>query len=260
MSPTNLKRLAMAVVFLVVMTGCASSQWKKEQADSHINIGIAFLGSERFNDALKEFLQAEELTPRDPQVHYYLGITYNGKGLMDKAIHEFNEAVSLNPEYSEAHNFLGTIYLAVGQWDKAIDLFKKALSNMMYETPDKAHFNMGRAYYGKGDYQTALNQYAEAKNRKPNTIPLALLDHHMGMASYAHGNFYQASQYFRKALDQAPAFLESRYWLGHCYMKLHYQDRAKEEFKAIIKAAPESELGTEARKSLDSMGASQYKP
>jgi len=260
MSPKNLKRIAVAavaVVCLALMTGCASSQWKKEQADSHINIGIAFLGSERFNDALREFMQAKEYTPRDPQVHYYMGIAYHGKGLNDQAILAFREAISLKPDYSEAHNFEGTIYLGMGQWEKAIDAFKKALSNVMYETPDKALFNMGRAYHGKGDYQMALNQYAEAKNRKPTTIPLPLLDHHMGMASYAQGNFYQASQYFRKVIEEAPSVLESRYWLGHCYLKMRYWDRAREEFRFVIKAAPESELGREAKKSLDTMGASK---
>jgi tetratricopeptide (TPR) repeat protein len=258
MNPSNLKRFAVAVVFLFGVTACGmSSPWKKEQADSHINIGVAYLGSERFTEALKELLQAEEFTPRDPQVHYYLGIAYNGKGLIDKAVSEFTQAVSLNPEYSEAHNFLGNIYLGRGQWDKAIDAFKKALSNIMYETPDKALFNMGRAYYGKGDYRMALKLYAEAKITKPNTVPMPLLDHHMGMASYAEGNYPQAFQYFRKAIDQAPSFLESRYWLGHCYIKMHAPDRAKEEFKSIIKAAPESDLAVEARKSLDSIDSSE---
>jgi tetratricopeptide (TPR) repeat protein len=257
MSPTHLKRLAVAVVCLAIMTGCASSQWKKEQAGSHINVGIAFLGAERFNDALREFMQAKEYTPRDPQVHYYMGIAYYSKGLNNEALQAFREAVSIKPDYSEAHNFAGTIYLGMGQWEKAIDAFKKALSNVMYETPDKALFNMGRAYHGKGDYQMALDQYAEAKKRKPSTIPSALLGYHMGLASYAQENFYQASQYFRQVVEEVPSFLESRYWLGQCYLKMRYWDQAREQFRFVIKAIPESELGKEAQKSLDTMGASK---
>jgi type IV pilus assembly protein PilF len=252
-----IKKLAIILLLLSVVAACAASPWKKEQADSHINIGIAYLGSERFNDALKEFMQAEEFTPREPRVHYYLGISYYEKGLADKAIAAFDRAVSLKEDYSEAHNFLGNIYLGMGQWDRAIHSFKQSLANITYETPDKSLFNMGRAYYGKGDYETAMKLYAEAKNKKPNSVPLPLLDHHLGMASYAQQNYYQASQHFLKSLDQAPAFLESRYWLGHCYVKLNYRDRARQEFNAIIKAAPESPLAGEARKSLNSIGASQ---
>jgi type IV pilus assembly protein PilF len=252
-----IKKLIIILSVTVALAACAASPWNKEQADSHINVGIAYLGSQRFNDALKEFMLAEEYTPREPQVHYYLGIAYYEKGLTDKAINAFDRAVSLKEDYSEAHNFKGNIYLGMGQWDKAIHAFQQALANVIYETPDKALFNMGRAYYGKRDYQMALKLYAEAKNNKPNTVPLPLLDHHMGMASYAGGNYDQASRYFLKALEQAPALLESRYWLGHCYVKLQYRDRARQEFQSIITAAPESELAGEARKTLNSIGASQ---
>ena len=255
-----IKKLAIILSAIFAMTACAASPWRQEQADSHINIGIAYLGSERFNDALKEFMQAEEYAPREPKVHYYMGIAYYEKGLTDKAIHAFDRAVSLKEDYSEAHNFLGNIYLATGQWDKAIVAFQKALANIIYETPDKALFNMGRAYYGKGDYRMALKLYAEAMNKKPNTVPIPLLDHHRGMASYAQGDYDQASRYFLKTLEQAPAFLESRYWLGHCYIKMLYPDRAKEAFNAIIKAVPGSELAAEARKSLDSMNVSPPRP
>jgi len=261
MIPSNLRKLAVIVVSLVAVAACAmSSPWKQEQADAHVNIGVAYLGTDRFNDALKEFLLAQDFTPRDPRVHFYLGITFNGKGQKDQAIKEFNEAVSLRPDYSEAHNFLGAVYLGMGEWDKAIDACKKALANVTYETPDKALFNMGRAYYGRGDYGMALDAYAEAKNRKPNTIPLPLLDHHMGMSTYAQGNFPQASQHFRKALEQAPSFLESRYWLGHCYLKMRDWDRAGEEFKAVIKETPGSELGANAGKSLDAVDTLRNKP
>jgi len=252
-----IKKLAVILLVSMALAACAASPWKKEQADSHINIGIAYLGAERFNEALKEFMQAQEYAPREPQVHYYMGIAYYEKGLTDKAIHAFDRAVSLKGDYSEAHNFIGNVYLGMGQWDKAIHAFQQALANVIYETPDKALFNMGRAYYGKRDYRMALKLYAEAKNKKPNTVPLPLLDHHMGMASYAGGDYDQASRYFLKAIEQAPAFIESRYWLGHCYVKLHDRDRARKEFKSIIKAAPESELAAEAGKTLNSIGASQ---
>ena len=254
MTPSNLKRFVVVAMLFFAVTACAPSQWKKEQSESHINLGIAYLGSERFTEALKELLQAEEFTPRDPQVHYYLGIAYNGKDMTDKAVNEFMQAVSLNPEYSEAYNFLGMIYLRQGQWDRAIDAFKKALGNMLYVTPDKALFNMGRAYYGKGDYPAALTQYAEAKRKGPNTIPPALLDHHIGMAVYAQGDYHQASQYFIMAIEQTPAFHEARLWLGNCYLKMHDRVRAREAFQAIIKeAAPQSDLIKEAKKGLDAI-------
>jgi len=246
-------RYAFAALVLLAVVACASSPWKQEQADNHLNIGIAYLGSERYNEALREFLQAESFSPRDPRVYYHMGIAYYEMGVTDKALEAFNKAVSLKEDYSEAHNFLGSVYLGKEQWDRAIASFTKALTNIMYETPDKALFNLGRAYYGKGDYATAMKWFAEAKNKKPNTVPLPILDHHLGMTSYAKGNFQEASRHFMRALEQAPAFLEARFWLGHSYVKMQNHGKAREEFNAVIKAAPESELAAEARKSLNSI-------
>ena len=253
----NLKIIKCAVItlYLITMIACATSPWKQEQADSHMNIGVAYLGSDRYNDALKEFLEAEGLSPRDPQVHYYLGITYRGKKLNDKAIAEFKKALSLKPDYSEAHNNLGTIYLDMGLWDNAIDSFRNALSNMLYETPDKAFFNLGLAYHGKGEYQKAMNAFQEAKKRTPHTIPDSVIDFYMGTNCYDQGDLGTAIQYLKASLNGAPAFMEaqSRYWLGQSYIKIRDPEKAKAEFKAVIKILPESDLGNAARKSLDSI-------
>jgi tetratricopeptide (TPR) repeat protein len=255
----NLKiiKCVIITVYLITIIACATSPWKQEQAESHMNIGVAYLGSDRYNDALKEFLEAEKFSPRDSQVHYYLGITYRGKKLNDKAIAEFKKALSLKPDYSEAYNNLGTIYLDMKLWDNAIDSFKNALSNMLYETPDKAFFNMGLAYHGKGEYQNALNAYQEAKNRTPHTIPDSVIDFYMGINCYDQGDLEKAVQYFKASLNGAPAFLEaqSRYWLGQSYIKTRDREKAKAEFKAVIKISPESDLGKEARKRLESLGS-----
>jgi type IV pilus assembly protein PilF len=251
----NLKTLrhTAVMVFLLTITACATSPWNQEQADSHLNVGIAYLGSERTNDALKEFLQAEKLAPRDPKVHYHIGMSYYKKGLKDNAINEFKRALSLRSDYSEAHNFLGAIYLEMGLWDNALESFKNALSNILYETPDKALFNMGMAYHGKKDYPKALDTYQDAKNRRPNTVPAPLIDLHMGITCYAQGNFEKAVQNFKASSKAAPSLLESRYWLGQCYIKLHDVEKARAEFKAIIEITPDSELGVAARKALDSL-------
>jgi tetratricopeptide (TPR) repeat protein len=218
-----------------------------------MNIGIAYLGSAQYNDALRELLQVEKLTPQDPKVHYYMGIAYYGKRLNDNAIDEFKKALSLQSDYPEAHNFLGTIYIEMGQWDNALESFKNALSNILYETPDKALFNMGRAYHGKGDYEKALSAYREAKNKTPNSIPAPLLDNYMGVTYFAQGDMKNAVNYFNMSLKQEPSLVESRYWLGQCYIKMKDLEKAKAEFQAVIKITPESELGIAAKKGLDSI-------
>ena len=256
MNRLHIARCAAIIILLITIAACGTSPWHQEQADARLNIGTAYLGEDRFNDALKEFSQAEDFAPNDPKVHYYMGITYYKKGLNDKAIGEFKRALSIKSDYSEAHNFLGVIYLEMGFWDNAIESFKNALSNTIYETPDKSIFNMGRAYQGKGDYQKALSAYQEAKTTKPNSIPLPLIDHQIGLTFYAQGNIDKAVQYFQTSLKMAPS-IDSHYWLGQCYIKLRDFEKAKAEFKSIIEITPESSWGIAAKKSLDSLGTSR---
>lgn len=249
MSAITIIRHVVVIVLIITAASCATP-WDKQQADVHMNVGIAYLGGERFTDALKEFLQAEKIIPRDPRVHYYKGIAYLGKGLEEKAIEEFKKTLSLKSDYSEVHNYLGYIYLRKGRWDTAIECFKKALSNILYETPEKAYFNMGMAYHGKGDYPMALSSYEKAKNIKPNSVPLPLIDLHMGVTYYAKVDLERAVQHFKESIKMAPSLLESRYWLGQCYIKQRDFEKARKEFMVIIERAPDSDLGAAARKSL----------
>jgi len=257
MNRLNIIIHAVLMACALAIMACGTSPWNQEQADARVNVGAAYLGSGRSNEALKEFLEAEKLSPRDPNVHYYMGISYLEKGLKENAIYEFKKALSVKPDYSEAHNFLGVIYRDNKQWDMAIDEFKNALSNVLYETPDKAIFNMGTVYHGKGDYEKALKMYEEAKNKQPHTIPVPVIDLNMGITCYAKGDLGKAVGYFKASLKAAPSLLESHYWLGQCYIKQRDPAKAKAEFKTIIDITPDSVLGIEAKKSLDSITSSR---
>ncbi|MBE9547626.1 MAG: tetratricopeptide repeat protein [Proteobacteria bacterium] len=253
MKRTNL--IVVTVIFFILcgMAGCATNGLKKERADAHLDVGKAYIQARQYTFALKELLEAEKINPRDPEIHYCLGISYHGKGLTKEAIAEFEKVVDLKPNYSNAHNYLGTIYLSIGLVDKAIGEFNKALANVLYTTPEVALYNMGRAYSQKGDYRTALTKYNEAVIKKPNTIPIPLIEKDMGIVSFKLGDVDKAIRHFRKSLEIAPEYVEPHYWLGRCYVKKGNVDGAIEEFRAVVRIAPESEFGRKARESLEAI-------
>ncbi len=84
-------RYLLVLLVLIGLAACANKARLREQAGNHINIGSAYLGSAQYNSAIKELLEARQLTPEDPKVHYLLGIAYHGKGLEEKAIEEFQD-------------------------------------------------------------------------------------------------------------------------------------------------------------------------
>ena len=243
--------IAILLVSLLLMS--CKTPWDYEQASIHMNLGMAYIEANQYNSALKELLEAEKYTPDDARIHFYLGIAYHGNGFSDKAMAAFKKAIDSKPDYSEAHNFLGILYSNAGQWDMAIAAFNKALANIVYDTPAAALYNMGWAYYQKGDYLMATSKYDEALRREPNTVLMPIIAKNMGLASLALGRVNEAMQHFKKAIAVVPNYPEAQYWLAECHVRNKNREEAKTQFQALVKTAPESEFGLKAKNRLNDL-------
>ncbi len=251
----NIKEKQIFLIFIalaVFVFGCATGQ-DREMADSHITIGTAYLKAGQFSPALREFLTAQNLSPRDPEICYHAGLAYYGSGLKKEARGQFERAVSIKSDYSEAYNYLGTIYLEEGLYENAIKSFEKALSNMLYETPSIALNNIGWAYFKKGDYTTALIKYETAIKREPNTPILPIIQKNMGITYLELHNIDEAIYYLDKSIASAPEITESHYWLGISHLERGNKEKAIGQLRLAAKTSPESEFAIKARKKLSSI-------
>jgi type IV pilus assembly protein PilF len=243
--------IGMVLAAALLFAGCATDYEKKQRAQRHIDMATAQLQAGNYTAGLKELLEAEKLTPDDPQIHFCLAMAYSGKGMNDEAVRETKKAIELKPDYSEAHNYLGTLYLNMGQYDRAIESFNRAVANPLYETPSLPLYNMGRAYYQKGDYLIALAKYDEAITKEPNTIILPLIEKDRGVASLKAGYTNKAITHLKKSIELVPNLAEAHYWLGEAYLTLKNRRDAASEFKTVIRLAPDSDLARMARQKLD---------
>jgi type IV pilus assembly protein PilF len=244
-------RIGWVIAAALLVAGCATDQEKKQMAQLHVNMATAQLQAGNYTAGLKELLEAEKLTPDDPHIHSYLAMAYGGKGMNDEALREVKKAIELKPDYSEAHNYLGTLYLNMGQYDLAIESFNRALANPLYETPSLPLYNIGRAYYQKGDYLLALAKYDEAITREPRTVILPLIEKDRGLASLKAGYANKAITHLKKSVELVPNLVEAHYWLGEAYLTVNNRRDAARAFKTVIKLAPESDLARMARQKLD---------
>jgi len=242
---------------VIGMVSCATvpvnNTPNKEKARVHVDLGTAYLKSGQYSSALREFISAEKLNPRDPEIHYYLGISYYGIRFDDKAVTQFKKAIDLKSNYPEAHNYLGSIYLKAGLYDKAIKEFQMTISDEMYETPAIALNNMGWAYYKKGDYKTAIAKYNEALIRGPHTNIPFLIQKNIGIAYLADNQTSKAIHHLKESLQIAPYIAETHYWLGMSYLKRKEYKKAVQELRVAVEINPESGFGQKAKKHLDSL-------
>ena len=232
---------------------CTNTPWHREQAEIFLNKGISLIEIRQFNSAAKELLEAEKYSPDDHRVHYFLGMAYHGKGMRDKAVEEFKRAISLKKDYSEAHNYLGTLYSDMELWDQAIEEFDRALANPIYDTPDKALYNVGWAYYSKKDYKTALIKYQEALRREPMTYLRPQIEKNIGLVYFDQNNIQEAVQHFKKSVELNPSLYDAHFLLGECYVRIKDTEKAKSAFQTVIKLSPQSSFGQKAKSYLQSL-------
>jgi len=257
MKPIFSKRnviLVLTALLFVAVSACTTTSATKsariKKVHARVDLGTAYLKSRQHTAALKEFLEAEKITPDDPDIHLYTGIAYFELYINDKAIESFQKAIKYKSDFSEAHNYLGAVYLRTGEYDKAITEFKMTLSDVLYPTPDVCLNNLGWAYYQKGEYRMALAQYRQALQRNTNKYLRFLIYKHMGIAYFALHEYENAVDYFERSLELVPNLQEAHYWLGRSYLKLNDLRKASEALEQAMTLNPDSEYGTRARRYL----------
>ncbi len=233
-------------LLLTFQVSCATDQRSREMAATHLRSGIANIESEQYTMALRELFQARELDPHDPEIHHYLGIAYWSRGLKNEAFQSFSRAAELQPDYSEAWNYLGLIRFEEGRFTEAVDYFNKALNNVLYETPEFALFNLGRAYREEGNYRQALDIFGEALRIHPNRI-LPLIHDSRGSLLLSLNRKDEALRHFREAVRLAPEFAAFRYSLGRCLLDMGFPVEAVQELRKVIELAPGSDQAADAR-------------
>jgi len=142
-------------------------------AEVHFTRGEAYLRSNQYGDAIKEFQQAVAINPKWPDAYFKLGMAYSAVPLtngdtgenLKAALKAFEKAVQLRPEWPEALTELGSKYSSLLQYDKAIGSLKKAIA--LNAELEQAHENLAIAYLYIGHYTEARDRLLEAIRIKP---------------------------------------------------------------------------------------------
>jgi tetratricopeptide (TPR) repeat protein len=209
--------------FALAYAGLGEAYWlqysdSRDQADST-----------RAEEAAREALR---LDPDNATVRYSAALTYEGVGDTDRAIDELRRALALRPRYDDARRALGDILANRGLIDEAVAEYQKAiavrplywehhraLGNALFNAtryadaarafeevirlrPDNrtGYQNLGTALQAMGRADEALRNYQLANEREPAASTFA----NIGTLFYQRGDFKNASENYRKAVDMRP--------------------------------------------------------
>ena len=245
----NLKtRLLLFLSLFVIIAGCVTtgSPTQKEK-EARVQLGDSLLQEGKYQDALRELLEAAEVDPENAGIQNSLGLAYQNLREYDKAVSHYKRALQLKPDFPEVANNLGTVYVLMGQLDTAIVYFQKAADDVLYRTRHYAFMNLGSTYHQKGEYRKAINSYKKALEFFPGYSPAY---DNLGLSYEAVEEWDRAIGAYQRSIEIDPESPVPHLRLGTLYLRLNRQEEAAEEFFATIRTDPSGPYGKEARKLL----------
>lgn len=244
-------QMAWVVALLLTTGACATfggSPESKFTTKQLRDMGEKFLDGGSLGQALKMLTEAEARVPRDPEIQYLLGRGYEGRGMDTQALEHYRKAVILKPDYAEAHNALGVFYAKRGDLYKAEDHFKLALNNPFYETPQIVYYNLGLLYERRDETEDALAQFQKAVRLAPD---YGQAYYHMGLMLEKLRRADEARDAYGKAIEYDPNLVEAQFRFGVICYTAGEMENAIHSLSQVVKLAPYSTMGTEARQYLE---------
>jgi tetratricopeptide (TPR) repeat protein len=119
-----------------------------------------------FDRAVGLYKDSLDLHPT-AEAHTFLGWTYHFQGKVDDAIAECKRAIAVDPEFGNPYNDIGAYLIALGRFDEAIPWLESATKAARYEPRHYPYFNLGRAYFAKGEITRARECFQEALRIEP---------------------------------------------------------------------------------------------
>ncbi len=170
----------------------------------HLKRGNAALQNGLLEVAIREYRQAVEIAPDDPQNLYNLGSALIRAGRRDEAIGAFGKAIALDPGYRNAHYNLAAALAEEGRWAEAAEHYGRAaeidpLDHAAHLEWAEALLQAGRPARAAEELQALLPQLRQ------DEAPLAAkaqleLGHLRDRAGDAAG----AAEHYRRAAVLAP--------------------------------------------------------
>lgn len=261
MNLTKGLRCASALVCLglvaLLALGCATT--KRQQAEerdrarkaaSHLDIGIGYMNDGRTALALREFLNAERLDPRNARVQYALGEAYFAKGKLEDSERHLNRALELYPDHHDARLSLSALFLLEERYDEAIAQCDILIDDPTFPAPFRALANRGLAQLRLGRRADARRSLELARDYNQDYWPASLS---LAILEVEEKHYLEAIALFQETLrvDPGPRVeSEVNYRLAEVYISLGKRDRAIGHLSTSVARAPEGEWAEKSQEYL----------
>ncbi len=143
-----------------------SEDYYKNEASRIFQEGYEKQTEGALEEAIGLYKKSIELYPT-AEAYTFLGWAYSFQRRYDEAIEECRRAIDVDPEFGNPYNDIGAYLIEKGKLDEAIPWLEKATRAKRYESYCFPHYNLGRVWERKGEWQKALACYKNALQENP---------------------------------------------------------------------------------------------
>lgn len=135
-------------------------------AANYNNLGLAYKGANKLDDAIKAFSGAIDAEPDNFAAYLNRGIIYTSQQKYEKAIEDLDHAVKLKSDNVIAHRFRAFAYLQHKDYAKAVKDYDVVLKDKENDTEilDRRAF----ALWNLKEYDKAIADFSKIIKEKPN--------------------------------------------------------------------------------------------
>jgi tetratricopeptide (TPR) repeat protein len=131
-----------------------------------LNIGNAFRGLNRIEEAINSYTQATRLNHNYAEAFFNCGITQEESQQFSSALISYEKAIKINPSYAEAYVGKGNALKELSYLAEAIESYNLAI--LINKHDHEAYFNKGIVLKELGFVTDAIKNYDRALEIKPD--------------------------------------------------------------------------------------------
>ena len=168
-------------------------------APAHVNLGMTYVSSGRYDTAILEFQRALEIDSLNPDAYRELANAYEATNKIKDAEATYKRAIQLRPNDWLSNSQLGVFYYRRGHYAEAEPLFRKVIAL----TPDNVngYSNLGALYVAWGRYgpgEALMKQAIQVKPSDPRSYS------NLGTLYFQLGRYADAVSMYEQAVARSP--------------------------------------------------------
>lgn len=201
----------------------------------HSNLGNAFRGMGKLDNAWFAYENAIRLDPGLADAQFNLGVTASDLGRWSESLVAYERALQINPVFVAAIYNRGNLLNQLGRYSEALASYDRVLEL----APDllDVHINRGNILQELRCPVDALISYERALDLNPN---LANVHNNKGKVLRDLARFDDALVCYGKAIELDPNLFDAYLNRGHVLIELKRFELAFENFKQVVALKPDN--------------------